>query len=51
MAIAFPCLIMSCGVGEFVRPSVDDGVAIDVIDAGMMRSLSSCFEVTRTARI
>ena len=26
--------IISGGVGEFVRPSVDDGVAIYVVDAG-----------------
>ncbi len=39
--------IISGGVGEFIGPGMDDGMAIDAVDSGHDALLESYFDVTR----
>src|ERR1700739_34366 len=42
-------MVSGCTV-DFITPGVDDRLAVDVVDEGHRRSLSSCLEVTRIWR-
>ena len=48
--VRFPGVEATGGLGKLLGPSVDDGVAVDVLDAGQMRSLLAYFEFTLMCR-